>query len=163
LNPTASNVTAWRIATDTRRYEADDLSGAGAKDTEGRWHEVGDGVVYASETRSLACLETLVHLDAGGLPLNRYLVAITIPNAVWARARTAAVDRLPVGWDAEPAGRASVRFGSAWLRSMECAVLRVPSVIVQDEFNVLINPLHADSSGVTAAKVRRWAYDARLR
>lgn len=152
----------WRIATDTKSYEADDLSGTGAKISGGRWNAEGDAVVYASESRALACLETIVHLNAGGLPLNRYLVSVTIPDAVWAQARTETVASLPVGWDADPAGRASIAFGTAWLRSAVTALLRVPSVIVPEECNVLINPLHPDSSAVVAAKVRRWLYDPRL-
>ncbi len=157
------SVTVWRIASDTRLYEADDLSGAGAKATGGRWNDVGDAVVYTSETQALACLETVVHLNAGGLPLNRYLVAVTIPVELWAAARTVRVADLPVGWDAEPAGRVSVRLGSEWLRSGASAVLRVPSVVVPDEYNVLINPGHLGSRGVRAVKVRKWVYDPRLR
>jgi len=156
------SVVVWRIATDSREYEADDLSGAGARITGGRWNAVGDGVVYASETRALACLETVVHMNAGGLPLNRYLVAVTIPDGVWAAARVETAASLPVGWDAAPAGRASVRFGTDWVRSGACAVLRVPSAIVHEEFNVLINPIHPDSAGIVAAKVRKWVYDRRL-
>ncbi len=72
----------WRIATDTPTYEADDLSGAGAKATGGRWNAAGVACVYASETRALACLQTIVHLNAGGLPLNRNLVAVTIPDDI---------------------------------------------------------------------------------
>ena len=63
-------------------YEADDLSGSGAKSTGGRWNAIGDPLVYTSETQALACLETLVHLDADGLPFNRYLVSVTIPASV---------------------------------------------------------------------------------
>jgi RES domain-containing protein len=111
---------------------------------------------------ALACLETLVHLNAGGLPLNRYLVSVTIPDSVWAAARTETPGRLPVGWDADPAGRASIQFGSAWIRSGSSALLRVPSVIVPDEYNVLINPLHPDSGGIIASKIRKWLYDPRL-
>ena len=59
----------WRISADTRRYQADDLSGRGAETTGGRWNEVGLPVVYTATTRALACLETMVHLNAGGLPL----------------------------------------------------------------------------------------------
>jgi len=154
--------TVWRIATDTPAYEADDLSGAGARSTGGRWNEKGVPVVYTSETRALACLETVVHLAAGGLPLNRYLVAVTIPDDIWAAAQTMDVSGLPVGWDAEPAARASIRFGTDWLRSGRSALLVIPSVIVPEESNVLINPLHAASAGITAAKVRRWLYDPRL-
>jgi RES domain-containing protein len=156
------SVTLWRIATDTKTYEADDLSGTGAKTTGGRWNAVGDALVYTSETQALACLETVVHLNAGGLPLNRYLVAITIPAAVWAEARTETPGSLPVGWDADPAGRASIQFGTAWIRSLASALLRVPSVIVPDEYNVLINPLHPDSGAIVAVKIRKWLYDPRL-
>ena len=148
---------------DTRDYEADDLSGAGARKSGGRWNRKGDALIYASETRALACLETIVHLDAGTLPLNRYLVAVTIPKDVWGRARTETAASLPVGWDAEPAGRTSVAFGVAWVRSAGCAVLRVASIIVPEEFNVLINPGHPDSTRIGAEKVRKWLYDPRLR
>jgi RES domain-containing protein len=154
--------TVWRIATDTRNYEAHDLSGAGANNTGGRWNAVGDPLVYTSETQALACLETVVHLNAGGLPLNRYLVSVTIPTAVWADVRTETPGSLPVGWDADPSDRASIQFGTDWIRSVGSALLRVPSVIVPDEYNVLINPLHPDSSAVIAVKIRKWLYDPRL-
>jgi RES domain-containing protein len=156
------SVTVWRIATDTKSYEADDLSGAGAKSTGGRWNAVGDALIYTSETRALGCLETVVHLNAGGLPLNRYLVSVTIPASVWAKARTETAGRLPVGWDADPSGRASIQFGTTWIRSVASALLRVPSVIVPDEYNVLINPLHPDSGAIIAVKIRKWLYDPRL-
>ncbi len=152
----------WRIATDTKDYEAHDLSGAGARITGGRWNAVDVPVVYASETQALACLETVVHLNAGGLPFNRYLVAVTIPDAIWVETQTNLPASLPVGWDAEPAGRASIVFGTDWLQSRASALLRIPSVIVTDEFNVLINPRHHESSEITAAKIRKWLYDPRL-
>lgn len=154
--------TVWRIGTDTPDYEADDLSGEGAKRTGGRWNERGVAVVYTSATRALACLETVVHLNAGGLPLNRYLVAVTIPDEVWVDAQTQTAAGLPIGWDAEPAGRVSMGFGTGWIRSGRSAVLRIPSVIVPEECNVLINPRHPAAVGITAAKVRRWLYDPRL-
>ncbi len=152
----------WRIATDTPSWQADDLSGAGAKATGGRWNEAGIAIVYTSETRALACLETVVHLNAGGLPLNRYLVEITIPDDVWASASLETPSTLAVGWDAEPAGQVSIRFGTAWARSRRSALLVVPSVIVPEESNVLINPAHADAARIAAAKRRKWLYDPRL-
>lgn len=154
--------TAYRIGTDTPDYEADDLGGRGAVATGGRWNEKGAAVVYAAESRSLACLETLVHLAAGGLPFNRYLVEILIPGPVWAAARRETPASLPVGWDAAPAGRASIGLGTAWLRSGSSAVLVVPSAIVSEECCVLLNPAHPDSDGIGATKSRRWLYDPRL-
>ena len=152
----------YRIGTDTPAYEADDMTGKGAETTGGRWNEKGVPVVYAAESRSLACLETVVHLAAGGLPLNRYLVEIEIPDPIWNAARQETAASLPVGWDAQPASRASIAFGTAWLRGRASAVLLVPSVIVPEEVCVLINPGHPTSAGITAAKVRRWLYDPRL-
>ncbi len=154
--------TVWRIATDTPAYVAEDLSGAGAKSSGGRWNSAGMAMVYTSQTRALACLETVVHLNAGGLPLNRYLVQVTIPGALWANAQRMTASSLPVGWDALPAGRDSIRFGDNWTASGRSALLVVPSVIVPEEFNVLINPLHADSALITAVKIRKWPYDPRL-
>ncbi len=153
----------WRIATDAPHYAADDLSGAGAASRGGRWNERDVAMVYASESRALACLETLVHLDDGGLPLNRYLVRIEIPQPLWAAAERATFLSLPVGWDAEPASITSIRLGTAWARSGASAILRVPSVIVPEEENILINPAHPDTAGITATKARRWLYDPRLR
>ncbi len=152
-------VTVWRIATDTPAYEADDLSGAGAKTSGGRWNKPGVPVVYASETRALACLETIVHLGGGGLPLNRYLVAVAVPKAVWSNAERYDPS---VGWDAEPAARVSIAAGTDWLQSGRSALLLVPSVVVPEELNILINPCHPACASIKAAKVRKWLYDPRL-
>lgn len=152
----------WRIGTDAKTYGADDLSGTGAKLSGGRWNTVGVALIYAASSRSLACLETFVHLNAGGLPLNRYLVEIAVPDEVWAAAEIATPDTLPVGWDAEPAGLVSLGFGTDWAAGNRSALLRVPSVIVPEERNALINPAHPDTAKIKARKVRRWLYDPRL-
>ena len=157
------SVRVWRIATDARTYSADDMTGTGAKLSGGRWNDVGVAMVYAASTRALACLETVVHLNAGGLPFNRYLVEVDIPDRLWAGAEVADAASLPVGWDAEPAGNVSVDFGSRWVAAARSAVLRVPSVIVPEEENVLINPARPDAAQIAARKVRRWLYDPRLR
>lgn len=122
----------------------------------------GMAAVYTSQTRALACLETVVRLNAGGLPLNRYLVEVTIPDDLWTNAQLTTSASLPVGWDAEPAGRTSIEFGTNWIRSGTSALLVVPSVIVTEEFNVVINPHHSGSARITAAKIRKWLYDPRL-
>jgi len=152
----------WRIATDTPLYVADDLTGAGAKVTGGRWNEAGFPLLYTSETRALASLETIVHLGAGTLPLNRYLVEISVPEKIWKRADRFDAASLPVGWDAEPAGRESIAFGTDWITAGSAALLILPSVIVPEERNILINPAHPDAASIKAKKIRKWLYDARL-
>lgn len=150
----------WRIATDAPGYTADDLSGAGAAIEGGRWNDLGIPLIYASSTRALAALETLVHVKTSSLPMNRYLVRIDIPASIWAAAETAGP---AVGWDAVPPGAVSINLGTNWSSSLANAILRVPSVIVPEEENILINPAHKDSARISATKLRRWLYDPRLR
>jgi RES domain-containing protein len=118
-------------------------------------------MLYAATSRALACLETVVHLGDAGLPLNRYLVEITVPDVDWV-AREVFDAAAHVGWDAEPAGMVSLEWGTAWAASGRTLLAEVPSVIVPEETNVLINPAHPNASGLRVRKVRRWTYDARL-
>lgn len=156
------NRAAWRIAAETPGYAADDMTGEGARLSGGRWNSAGLAAIYASENRALACLETLVHLKAFGLPLNRYLVRIAIPDDLWTAAEQIGPANAPVGWDATPAGMASIGLGADWIARGKACLLLVPSAIIPEEQNVLINPLHADASRLKAKKIRRWLYDPRL-
>jgi RES domain-containing protein len=151
-------VALWRIAATTSKYVADDMSGTGAKNTGGRWNSVGKAVIYSSESIALAVHETVVHTRSGGLPLNRYLVRLDVPDDVWAARQVLAP---PGGWNALPAGMTSVQAGDSWLSRKVSALLVVPSVIVPEESNVLINPLHLDAARIAATVTRKWRYDAR--
>lgn len=156
-------IALWRIAADAREHEAHDLSGKGAEASGGRWNRPGRPVVYTAMTISLACLETVAHLNADdGLPLNRFLVRIEVPDDVWDARRALAADDLPVGRSAIPEGKVSLDLGDAWLRDGGSALLTAPSVIVPEELNVLINPAHEHAARLRAAKVRPWLYDGRL-
>jgi RES domain-containing protein len=157
------SISVWRIATDTPNYTADDLSGTGAAIEGGRWNMAGMPLVYASSSRALAALETLVHVKLGSLPHHRYLVCINIPDAIWTTARIETAASLAVGWDAVPQGAVSIDLGMVWATDHASAILRVPSVIVPEEENILINPAHPDAARISAVKVRRWLYDPRLR
>ncbi len=150
----------WRIAVDAPSYAANDLSGAGAKKTGGRWNSPGTPLTYCATSIALATLETVVCLGTGSLPFNRSLVRIDIPDAVWA-SRTL-LDPLPGGWDAVPSGLSSRAAGDAWAAAGGSGLLLVPSVIVPEEHNVLINPLHGDSAKITATTIKRWLYDPRF-
>ena len=103
----------WRIAADATTYTADDLSPAGAASGGGRWNKMGTPAIYTSTSIALACIETFVHLKAQGLPLNRYLIQIDVPDSVW-NARTV-LSPLPVGWDAIPISVTSINAGENWL------------------------------------------------
>ena len=155
-------VQLWRVASDTLAWSADDLSGKGAAVAGARWNHPGERVTYAATSISLAAWETRAHFGKGGaLPWNRFLVRIDVPDAVWA-ARKVLTRPPAVGWDAIPEGRVSRNAGSTWLKLAATALLTVPSVIIGEEDNVLINPAHSDHARITAVKVRRFIYDHRV-
>lgn len=149
----------WRIASDTPDDRADELTGTGAKSSGARWNRKGHAMLYCGSHISLAILEALVHLKAGGLPLNRYLVELDIPTLLWKKAKH--LRHPPVGWNAIPTGKVSMDIGDHWLRSDSSALMLVPSVIVAEEFNVLINPNHAETRHIIAKKIRKWTVDPR--
>ena len=153
----------WRIAASTRNYGADDLSGTGASISPGRWNSEGVKVVYCAPTRAMAILETAAHLDIGGFPLNRFLVAIAVPDDIWDRRQMVGPDSLDPQWSAIPAGLVSAGFGTAWVKAGTSALIELPSVIVHEEPIVLINPAHRDSARITAMIVRKLEYDVLFR
>ena len=119
-------------------------------------------MTYAATSIALAAWETRAHFGRGAtLPWNRFLVRIDVPETIW-KARMMLGRPPPVGWDAIPEGLVSRNEGSAWLRSGQTALLTVPSVIIEEEDNVLLNPAHPDSARVAAARVRRFVYDHRV-
>lgn len=150
---------AWRIAVEAPAYPANDMAGTGAKLSGGRWNSPGIPMVYASANISLAALETLSYIGAGALPFNRFLVRLDIPDDVW-RHRTV-LDPLPGGWDAIPSGITGKRSGDAWVAAGTSAIMVVPSVIITDEQNILVNPGHTDSAKIVASTVKRFIYDPR--
>jgi len=149
----------WRIAAETRQYPANDLSGAGAAKSPGRWNDAKQPVVYSAPTIAMAVLETAAHVDDAGLPLNRFLVEIDVPQAMWAKREELDVAKLPPTWSAIPAGKTSVNVGSDWLLSLRSLILMVPSVIVPEEWVSLINPGHPDSSKIMAKVIRSFEYN----
>lgn len=153
-------VPVWRIAVEAPTYSANDLCGASAKITGGRWNSKGTPVVYCATNISLATLETVRYLRNGRLSFNRFLVRVDIPQVVWDRRLV--LDPLPGGWDAIPAGLAARKAGDRWIASVASALLLVPSVIVPDEYNVLINPRHPDAAAIGAKTLKRWVYDPRF-
>ena len=152
----------WRIAKETAKYSADDMSGGGAAASGGRWNHKGCALVYASSSIALACLETLAHLGAGIAGRNRYLIEITVPQRVWKARQTESPSTLSPQWSAEPPGLYSMTLGTEWVQNGACALLEVPSVIIPEEINILINPSHRDAKKMTARVVRQFVYDPRL-
>lgn len=155
-------VNLWRIAKNTAQYQANDMSGGGAKTVGGRWNSKGSAVIYTSPTIALATLETLAHIGDEIAARNRFLIQIEVPDDVWKARETLDVTRLDPTWVSEPPGLATISPGNAWIKGNTAALLEVPSVIIHEEFNVLINPAHPDAVRIKASLIRQFVYDPRL-
>lgn len=150
----------WRIATELPDSPASDLSGQDTLEKGGRWSPPGMPVVYACTSVAMACLETLVHIEKPDPPCNCYLVRISVPRDLWEQ--RAHFDRSRAGWDALPPGHTSLSWGTEWIHRGEHLLVAVPSVVIPEETNVLINPRHSDARLLAATAERRWVYDPRL-
>jgi RES domain-containing protein len=148
---------AWRIA--KARY-ALDRSGAGGLAEGGRWHARGTPVIYASLSVEICAMEKLVHTGVV-LPADLQLVSLTLPDEA-ALYESLATGELP-GWEAAPPGRVSSEFGTDFLRSGRALGLIVPSAIVPEARNMVLNPLHPRFAEVRLAVERPFVFDRRLR
>jgi RES domain-containing protein len=143
----------WRIS------EHVSLDGKGGRLANGRWNSAGNPIVYLAASPPGALLEVLVHLelDEDDFPPLYTLFRIAVPESLPIYAI-----RVPAGngWKTTPA--LTRKLGDAWLKSQRSALARVPSAIVPDTFNYLLNPLHKDAARLRIAESQRAIFDPRL-
>ena len=148
--------TAWRIVKAAHAKIA--FNGEGARLYGGRWNSAGIAVVYASATRALAALESLVHLNP---PVRFKYVAIAVEfdDSLLESMRAA---KLPANWKEQPAPPSAKAVGDLWVKEARSAVLELPSVIVPAESNYLLNPAHPDFKSIRVGKPEPFSFDSRL-
>lgn len=137
-----------------------DLTGTGAKLYGGRWNHRGTAVVYTSETRALATVEFLVHVPLSNVPRGLMIATIEIPDSI--ASEDAPRASLPRGWRDYPPPREAADLGTRWAKSGKSLLLRVPSAVVEQEYNILLNPLHSDMKKVKLQRVEKFEFDKRL-
>lgn len=145
------------------KYLETTLGGIGASMSEGyRWNSLNTKIVYTAESRALATLEVSVHLDLSeDLPSDRFYVEITIPDEIIIQ--EVKLEDLPEDWDSKPPILITQTIGDDFIYYNEAAVLKVPSSIVPQEFNYLINPNHQDSSKIKVTNITKMSFDSRFK
>lgn len=138
---------------------ANDLSGTGAKIHGGRWNQKGDAVLYTAGTRALALVEVLVHLTNAFLPLSYRLITLYIPDD---SILTIPTKSLPDDWNNTEPSDSTTKTSADWLKTSEYLTLRVPSVVVEGEYNYLLNPAHSDFAKVKILQNESFNFDNRL-
>lgn len=147
----------YRIA---RERYIEDLSGEGSRIFGGRWNFKGTPVLYTSQSESLAALETLVHAPVSAIPDDLNLLILSVPNKI--KPEIVPKDDLPSGWRNYPAPNKLADIGTGWMNSKLSLMLKVPSVLIQTEWNILINPVHFHMRKIEIKEIRPFTFDTRL-
>ena len=137
-----------------------DLSGTGAMLNGGRWNQRNIPLVYTSESRALATLEYVVHVDLSIVPKNLSIACYEIPDDIVPE--EISVAGLPKNWRTYPSPSKLVEFGSEWALSNRSLLLRLRSAIVPGESNILINPKHPEITRISIYQIEKYAIDRRL-
>lgn len=126
-----------------------------------RWNANDVEMIYTSSSRSLACLENVVHRSQLGLAANFSVLAIEIPEKV--KIQTIQVADLPENWKNFSQMFYTQGLGNAWISENKEAVLRVPSSIIPSEFNYLLNPNHVDFKTIKLLSHTAFLFDDRIK
>jgi len=147
-------MTIYRLAIE--QYK-NDLTGEGAKLFGGRWNSIGIAALYATENISLAVLEILVRTDIHLIPPNYHLRKMEIPENV--TATIIRKNKLKRNWKEDI--DYTQWMGNEFIRSGKSLLLKIPSAIVDEEHNYIINPSHSDFKKIKAS-ASKFQFDKRL-
>lgn len=144
----------------SREKYANDLSGKGAAIFGNRWNSKGVEMLYTAESRALAMAEVLVHMSLANLPDDYMMIEIEIPNSI--QFEILELNRLIENWNSNPLNVQTQSLGDAFIHSKEKCILKVPSAVVQGDFNYLINPNHSEIDKIKIKSVTKFPFDKRV-
>lgn len=152
-------ITAWRITQAV--HEASAFSGIGAWLEGGRWNRKGIHMIYTAGSLALAALEMVVHLPKDAILYNHYVcIPVQFDSG---QVIELAMPDLPENWNDNPPPESTQQIGSSWMIEKSSLVLKVPSSVIPEEHNFLINPLHPGASEMKTGKARPFKFDPRIK
>jgi RES domain-containing protein len=143
----------------THRY-SNDLNGKGASLYGGRWNEIGTAILYAAQHRSLALCEMMVNLDEIQLEQDFDILTISVPDK--SKHKKLTTKQLPDNWKSRFIQNDTKLIGNKFAAEKKYLSLEVPSVVIPEESNFLINPLHEDFQKVKIVERKQFIFDRRL-
>lgn len=138
----------------------EDLSGAGSKQFGGRWNEKGVAMVYFAATRAMAVMEVLVHVRPEQIAREFALAVFELPDV---DVLTVNLDDLPKDWKNLEQADELKKIGNQFITDQKFLIMRAPSVILEEEYNVLLNPAHPFAGKVTLIERRPFKFDRRFK
>ena len=157
FTPKAFAMIVYRVG--KTRY-ARDLSGEGARLYGGRWNHKLTACLYSSESRALAVLEYTVNVNIDDIPRALSITSIELPNAVIEELSMA---DLPGNWMEIPAPSSTKDFGTNVLKDANSPIVKIPSTVIPEEFDYLLNPLHPGSKGFKIVEIKDFVFDVRIK
>ena len=152
-------ITTWRII--KARYADRAFEGQGARLVGGRWNKIGIPMIYTADSLALAALEILVHLpQPGWLKLKFQCIPVKFDIRL---VKSLNLMDLPADWDILPPPESTQTIGTEWAVKKKSVLLKVPSTIIREEFNYLINPLHPDFIKLSIGSAQKFIFDPRIK
>ncbi len=146
----------WRLF--RRRFLSTSFTGAGGMYVASRWNHLEVAMVYTATSRALAALEFFINLEANEAPDDLLMAEAAVPDEL---IEALDLKQLPRNWRSLNNERCR-DIGSEWARSLRSLALKVPSVVVDGDWNVLLNPKHPEFARVAIGPVKPFRFDERL-
>lgn len=137
---------------------ANDLSGTGAKLFGGRWNHIDTPCIYTAESRSLAVLEYSVNVNVEFIPRALSICIFEIDEK---SVKEIKIKKLPGDWQEIPAPYSTKDFGTKLLKK-EIPIIKIPSIVIKDEFNYILNPNYLNKN-FKLIEVKDFVYDLRVK
>ena len=136
----------------------EDLEGTGAARYPGRWNSKGTYILYTAATPSLALLESVVHIS--NIAISSYcMICLNVPED---KIKTIAAAELPDNWFVNPPIDVLKQTGDSFIKENKFLALKIPSAIMPEENNFLLNPAHPDFKKISTVYVRTIPIDERF-
>jgi RES domain-containing protein len=126
-----------------------------------RWNPNDIWMIYTACSRSLACLENAVRRSQAGLSALFSIMTIEVPDHI--KIKTIPLNDLPVDWTDYNLMYVTQRIGGTWINEHETAILKIPSSVIEEEVNYLLNPDHRDFEQIKVIKIQPFVFDKRLK
>lgn len=139
---------------------AGDLTGEGARLNSGRWNHKLTACLYTSESRALALLEYTVNVNIDDIPRALSFTTFEIPDT---GVEVIKEEDLPGNWKQTPAPSSTKDFGTTLLKSADKLILKIPSTVIPNEYNFLLNPAHAENKSFKILDIKDFVYDVRIK
>lgn len=136
------------------------LSGKGAAKFGNRWNSKGTEIIYTAESRALAMAEVSVHLTLATLPNDFVMIEIEIPDEI--KIGVIKQKELPKNWNEHPPNSKTQKIGDAFIDNLDFCILKVPSAVVHEDYNYLLNPYHKDLKKIKIISIKNFPFDKRI-